>query len=668
MSGHRLCGKYRLVFSVSIFIAMCKSDPLTTCPTYILERRDLNCTCYSTSSGSSGLSWLGHSTNSTLRIQSVSRYMNGTTYVCLKQQSGRNSTVDYTMQVAYGPGTNDVKVSGPSPFITDGSRQVNFTCEASNTYPKAAYAFLLSSNVGTMYCQSNPTPDTCVFTPKPEHNALRVICTATNTVSYPGEIIRADNVFILDLLYPPQSLPLILPEPVDGNALTQGDIIKCKVIGGHPLVSSVNFICDGPVLSDQTDVINNSSQSVESAITVDTFTATANAMVCNCSARWSPDSSIYAKTVTTSFQLQYPASITNFTVSVNGITSLTTILESNHFSMTIRCKATGRPLPSLTLSINNGQTALVSETNEEVVHFIRQARCENSNIYRCEADNGVWNRTSKEVIVVVLCEPRFHNGSFDPNVGVPEMTTDGLQVTLVANPRPTTFSYDYLGNGINGTSATSNFNTHCNQDQTACGCHYTCKLIPVHVPEYLLGLYKLTASNGLGNYELHFNVLRKVPLDLSTTTTFSQEGPSKSSTIQILLSTSLSQNTTVADTTINPVSSTNSPTSQIKANNESSGNVLKIVVPVVAAVAVVVAVVVVILKCRCPKNNSQTGQQSQTFENNPRSMMQPPEHITSLTVQNGSGDSSISVQENAELQSGSVYVNASSRSPESTES
>jgi hypothetical protein len=98
-----------------------------------------------------------------------------------------------------------------------------------------------------------------------------------------------------------------------------------------------------------------------------------------------------------------PARISTFTL--NGKPDTLIVLQSNDSHVTFLCQSGGRPSPTLTLHKVGNETALSSVVGGELSHVMRSARCEDTGSYRCEAANGVRNRTHlREVTLNVVCK------------------------------------------------------------------------------------------------------------------------------------------------------------------------------------------------------------------------------------------------------------------------
>jgi hypothetical protein len=96
------------------------------------------------------------------------------------------------------------------------------------------------------------------------------------------------------------------------------------------------------------------------------------------------------------------ARIVNYTV--NGKPYHLTVVEDNEVDVTLTCKATGRPSPTVTLTRDRSETSLVRNSTGVASHVIRSARCEDSGRYTCEVNNGIRNAGKAALTLSVLCK------------------------------------------------------------------------------------------------------------------------------------------------------------------------------------------------------------------------------------------------------------------------
>ncbi|XP_070203644.1 uncharacterized protein [Littorina saxatilis] len=171
---------------------------------------------------------------------------------------------------------------GPSPFTTDGTKNLNLTCVATDVFPSPQF-------IWAGLCASST--DTCTFMPQPNQTGQPVICSVTN--AFNSSLGTQSASFCLDLEYPPPEAPGITTN-INTTVLSSGDSLTCTVRGGKPVVTSVHFYCTNPPLSDQEDVTEDTS--VSSSVVVDTAKATNASMHCHCSAVWDPEPDLYAAT------------------------------------------------------------------------------------------------------------------------------------------------------------------------------------------------------------------------------------------------------------------------------------------------------------------------------------------------------------------------------------
>ena len=88
------------------------------------------------------------------------------------------------------------------------------------------------------------------------------------------------------------------------------------------------------------------------------------------------------------------------------------------------------------------------------------------------------------------------------------MTDQGLSFSLAAYPSPDHFRFFHLGNRTpgNGSEVSSGrFSSLCLQNAVTLST-VNCTITPVNVPKSLLGFYRATVSNVLGNVDITFSV------------------------------------------------------------------------------------------------------------------------------------------------------------------
>ena len=86
------------------------------------------------------------------------------------------------------------------------------------------------------------------------------------------------------------------------------------------------------------------------------------------------------------------------------------------------------------------------------------------------------------------------------------MTDQGLSFSLAAYPSPDNFVFFHLGNVTSSRGSevsSSRFSSLCRQDAVTLSM-VNCTITPVDVPKDLLGFYRTTVSNQLGNVNITF--------------------------------------------------------------------------------------------------------------------------------------------------------------------
>ncbi|XP_025102771.1 uncharacterized protein LOC112569250 isoform X1 [Pomacea canaliculata] len=105
--------------------------------------------------------------------------------------------------------------------------------------------------------------------------------------------LKEQITYTLRVAYPPE-LPPVIEGIQNDESVRSGDrlILTCKVSGGRPLVSSVNFTCGHH--EDEEDSVSGSF--VSSVVTLDPVTAKDDGIRCRCSAKWLPEITQYSQT------------------------------------------------------------------------------------------------------------------------------------------------------------------------------------------------------------------------------------------------------------------------------------------------------------------------------------------------------------------------------------
>ncbi|XP_076437242.1 uncharacterized protein LOC143276552 isoform X2 [Babylonia areolata] len=170
--------------------------------------------------------------------------------------------------------TNDCEgavIKAPSPFDTDGTRELDLVCHVSNAAEVTRYEWsdlCLRQEAGRCTIRPHPSWD----------DGKTVTCTAhfANSQSFTAS-------FTVTLNYPPPSAPLI-EGYMSGEKLREGDRLKmtCTVVSGKPLASSVLFSC--PRHRDVSPDVRTTT-GVTSVLDF-RVTSEEDGAVCTCSGQW----------------------------------------------------------------------------------------------------------------------------------------------------------------------------------------------------------------------------------------------------------------------------------------------------------------------------------------------------------------------------------------------
>ncbi|XP_070202596.1 uncharacterized protein [Littorina saxatilis] len=139
------------------------------CPSYVMERSSVTCTCGVKMKQPHNVTWPGHSQSGSLSLTNVQRSDNGTQYTCLLTADGVREEAVYTLRVAYGPYKNQVSIS-PSNLVRNGTQPVTLTCNANNTYPPPYYEW------EGVPCQKRTAENTCTFIIDPTNENVEATC------------------------------------------------------------------------------------------------------------------------------------------------------------------------------------------------------------------------------------------------------------------------------------------------------------------------------------------------------------------------------------------------------------------------------------------------------------------------------------------------------------
>ncbi|XP_076438226.1 uncharacterized protein LOC143277326 isoform X3 [Babylonia areolata] len=492
--------------SASVSVARPNNDPTITCTTqngYIRENTALECRCTASDLGQpqgrlrvyrdNTHRVSGNYGNSSVQFgeSSVSSADNNAVYRCVLDWATSDSEdrkTTFTLNVAYGPTRTDL----PDPPVydlhpTQSNPPLTLTCSAVGVNPGANYSWSGSQCAGI-------TQSTCSFTPTQGDNGDVISCTAVNPITSVGKTSETRTLMIH---YPPSSAPVITG--YNGQGLYEGNTqtMTCTVHGGNPAVSSVTFTCDS----------GGQVSGVSSTIQV-TASRDDDGRNCTCSAKWKNKSpSWYTLTASVTLQVYFP--VTSVQLTLNNQTTLLEVAESQSTDVIFECTADfARPSPHLVLSDDQGREVArltggssdVTGQRSVMTHTMRNARCENSAVYTCTADNEVGRPVNSSATLRVLCDMRVVSDSFDSQEdGVPVL--DGskgqgeLHFQILTTDTPHTASFLYLGSHPTGAGYPPTlglFSVTC--EQTSVAFRSSCVLRTSNVTQDWAGYYNVTMA------------------------------------------------------------------------------------------------------------------------------------------------------------------------------
>ncbi|KAK7471695.1 hypothetical protein BaRGS_00035668 [Batillaria attramentaria] len=382
-----ICISFWLIVSCTVHAIKLVAD----CPEYVDDGDALNCTCRPENSRiPATVTWPGHSNNAALGLENVSRDDNGKNFTCRVVQGGLTTEDVYTLNVAYGP-SNDIIITRPPSFVTDGSRSFNLTCTANEVNPAPIYRW-----VGVT-CRNGNGGSTCSYRPEPVLDDGNVVtCRAFNPSG--RAVMSASANFTVSLSYPPSNAPSIQGF-TPGEDLRSGDNVTCVVTGGKPTVSRVDFSCSSPEHLDNPD--DRTDAIVSSSLTIDTSHAIGVDTECTCYALWDPEPGLYAAPSVKTFHLEYKTAIFSFTANANSHS--TTVEEQTQ--VVLKCTAFGRPAPNLTLLRPDVADFVHTVTGSQDITYTEDSvSCEEAGTYVCVATNGFPEPDSKSIQLDVKCK------------------------------------------------------------------------------------------------------------------------------------------------------------------------------------------------------------------------------------------------------------------------
>ncbi|XP_076438233.1 uncharacterized protein LOC143277331 [Babylonia areolata] len=492
--------------SASVSVARPNNDPTITCTTqngYIPENTALECHCTASDLGQpqgrlrvyrgNTHRVSGNYGDSSVQFgeSSVSSADNNAVYRCVLDWATSDSEdrkTTFTLNVAYGPTRADL--TDPPVYElhpTQSNPNLTLTCSAVGVNPGATYSWSGSQCAGT-------TSSTCSFVPTQGNNGDVISCTAVNPITSVG---KTSETRTLRIHYPPTSAPVITG--YSGQGLYEGNTqtMTCTVQGGNPAVSSVTFTCDS----------GGQVSGVSSTIQV-TASRDDDGRNCTCSAKWKNKSpSWYTLTASVTLQVYFP--VTSVQLTLNNQTTLLEVAESQSTDVIFECTADfARPSPHLVLSDDQGrEVARLTGGSSDVTgqrsvmrHTMRNARCENSAVYTCTADNEVGRPVNSSATLRVLCDMRVVSDSFDSQGdGVPVL--DGskgqgeLHFQILTTDTPHTASFLYLGSHPTGAGYPPTlglFSVTC--EQTSVAFRSSCVLRTSNVTQDWAGYYNVTMA------------------------------------------------------------------------------------------------------------------------------------------------------------------------------
>ncbi|KAK7468148.1 hypothetical protein BaRGS_00036612, partial [Batillaria attramentaria] len=183
-------------------------------------------------------------------------------------------------------GNDGTTISGPQSFSTDGTRDLQLSCDPGDVTKVTSLAW----NVTCAQKSDGVFKDSiCTLRPNPKFDdGMVVACFA----SYTGGL-SASSTFTVSLNYPPETAPMIEGYE-SGKVVAAGQRLRmtCTVSGGKPLVTSVDFSCPGHPDVEPDDV---TKRAVISTLTIGALAAEDDGILCECSAVWK-DSDAYTLT------------------------------------------------------------------------------------------------------------------------------------------------------------------------------------------------------------------------------------------------------------------------------------------------------------------------------------------------------------------------------------
>ncbi|KAK7479003.1 hypothetical protein BaRGS_00029764, partial [Batillaria attramentaria] len=188
-------------------------------------------------------------------------------------------------------------------------------------------------------------------------------------------------------------------------------------------------------------------------------------------------------------------------------------------SVTFRCRADGRPTPSMTLMNQNTGREITTQSSP-LSHIVSRARCEDAAVYKCTARNGIGQDQEDTTTLFVNCKPRGRSEELPAVVAGDQQVPAIFDVT--SYPVPDTFTFTFLGetpdseNPGSETGSGASFNVLCQRNKRLLYL-VTCVILMENVtsddatesvtsPDDVTGFYRLTMTNSYGYGDFLFRV------------------------------------------------------------------------------------------------------------------------------------------------------------------
>ncbi|KAK7497426.1 hypothetical protein BaRGS_00011268, partial [Batillaria attramentaria] len=151
--------------------------------------------------------------------------------------------------------------------------------------------------------------------------------------------------------------------------------------------------------------------------------------------------------------LLYPPYIVDFTVKGTHNETLT-LNEEDHVTVTLRCRAYGRPAPRVymmkneTVEIASNDVPDKLDFTQVVPYTLGPAQCEHTGNYTVFVNDTQIDNHQRTIGLQVNCAPRLPKRvSSDMDKCPPAISKNGFDLLVVANPSPHNVTVEYLGSG-----------------------------------------------------------------------------------------------------------------------------------------------------------------------------------------------------------------------------